>query len=432
MRENREAADWLCKVGLFKFANTEISFPGSVYFDYTNRFVLSATMDADVLRNYKNAVTTIVGQIGCNNITLLNVIVLHSSSYLINSKVDVLFLPSEVLIGEQYEEDIVINHIETTMSQLDAFLSFKIDMDKVYDADRHLCIDFEKMPFMEGIDSKGVIKIYSTIGVTNSTFGPSFKKVNVISYDYLAEGTLQAGIKKIASCRNMLSFFADYYLEVDDFLIVDKNGKQCKLFLNCNDEIPLHSDPFIIRINSIESNFEKIWNGWLTLSGNNSYIIDLFYEIVTDNSKRINLFLNLCQAIEVYSKRNREKEAKQAKHLFVNLGKISDCVNLEHRLFDIIKYTNVCHNVEDNIIKTISEKIRDARNYFTHYDKKYIEPNYDFIISFGRLLRVTSLRLVYKEIGLDKIDGAFYVPNYEYHINAIVTEIRDTNSCTSE
>ena len=124
----------------------------------------------------------------------------------------------------------------------------------------------------------------------------------------------------------------------------------------------------------------------------------LFYEIICNRSTRINCFLNLSQAIEVYSNYYREKEAH-------NVAQADGCrkkdIPLKYRVEDIIQYLNTYLSIDRLGIKSLSVAISNARNFFTHYNRaRYKEPSFQEISAANRVLRYMLLAIIYKTIGL--------------------------------
>ena len=75
--------------------------------------------------------------------------------------------------------------------------------------------------------------------------------------------------------------------------------------------LPSIKDHFIIFDSQIKDDFQKIRDNWTDINNKANPISSLFIEIICNRSTRINSFLNLAQALEVYSSNYHKKEAKK-------------------------------------------------------------------------------------------------------------------------
>ena len=115
-------------------------------------------------------------------------------------------------------------------------------------------------------------------------------------------------------------------------------------------------------------------------------------------STRINCFLNLSQAIEIYSNYYREKDAYSIAKAD---GYKKKSIPLKYRVEDMIQYLNPYLAIDSSNIKPLAKAISNARNFFTHYNKKrYNEPSFQEISAANRILRYMLLAIIYKTIGL--------------------------------
>ena len=148
--------------------------------------------------------------------------------------------------------------------------------------------------------------------------------------------------------------------------------------------------------------FEMVWNRWLQIYEEATYISTLFYEIVCNRSTRVNRFLNLSQAIEVYSNRYRKETVVEIARMRERTRKDKKPpIHLNHRLEDIFLLLNRCLEIEESKISIIAKSLADMRNFFTHYDKtKYIEPSYQEMLAACHVLELVLLAIIYYEIGI--------------------------------
>ena len=83
---------------------------------------------------------------------------------------------------------------------------------------------------------------------------------------------IRDAIAKIACARNLLSFFADYYLPLENLLFSDEQTVDaknfpgycdCQLYLNHKEDIEVPEEPFLIMTNKFSENFSEVWTNWL-------------------------------------------------------------------------------------------------------------------------------------------------------------------------
>ena len=173
-----------------------------------------------------------------------------------------------------------------------------------------------------------------------------------------------------------------------------------RLYLNYRENVPAVNEPFLIMTSAFEGSFEKIWRAWLDLYESANPIPALFYEIVCNRSTRINSFLNLSQAIEVYSNTCRDDKAKAvAKNDPNNTGKRKP--TLKHRYQDILSAYNNVFELSESNIDDYARSFSNMRNYYTHYNSgRYIKPSYDELFAAIHILRFVLLTIVYTSVGL--------------------------------
>jgi len=249
-------------------------------------------------------------------------------------------------------------------------------------------------------------KLYS--GGCWSNSGINYEITTAITYKFKTPVNLLEAIYKIAMARALLVFFANHYLSfgIMSFVDYDEEGvpqfPPNKVYLNHEDVIPTPKCPFMIAGNIVEMGFELIWSNWLSIYDEANPIVNLFYEIICNRSTRINRFLNLSQAIEVYSCRCREDKVKKTARIRegTRVNKTPP-IHLDHRFEDIFSMIAAPLEIDESVIPALSKSLADIRNYFTHYDaEKYIEPSYQEMLAGCHILELVLLAIVYHEIGI--------------------------------
>ena len=160
------------------------------------------------------------------------------------------------------------------------------------------------------------------------------------------------------------------------------------------------SSPFVIGTSAFGDQFQKVWDAWLGLYESANPIPRLFYEIICNRSTNVNGFLNLSQAIEVYSNVFRYDKAKK---LTESKGKIKNKneIPLKFIYQDILSEYSGILGLNEEKIPDYAKGLSNMRNYFTHYNsKKYVEPTYDELLAATHILRFVVLTIVYIAVGI--------------------------------
>ena len=200
------------------------------------------------------------------------------------------------------------------------------------------------------------------------------------------------------------------------------NNTEKHIWLNDNHTYRMQKKewPFRIRYDDIKKEFNAVLNKRMSFWKNkhNHLIIELFNGIICMKSIGLNRFLNLCQALEVYSTQYRNAEAK---HVWEADKGRSRNTTLYHRLIDIFCYHNDVFQRSNEEITEICRKISDARNYYTHYTTSYRE-KYDDIraicMDLDSVLHFLLLATVYKEMGIqtDVIQAALQDSTFRFGV----------------
>ncbi len=188
---------------------------------------------------------------------------------------------------------------------------------------------------------------------------------------------------------------------------------------------------FCLKFEYIENIFETILDNWFEFMSSAEPIVELFYQILIQRSFDINHFLNLVQALEVYSNKFREAEVKKlSKKRTRDKGKL--CKNSEqqcpekdnwsvttwHRMVDLLDFTKICFKFDENDIDIIACWITDTRNYYTHYGddkKKKALTAFNERAPINRFMKYLLTILIYNKLGIEMelIGKEFYHPFYQ-------------------
>ena len=188
---------------------------------------------------------------------------------------------------------------------------------------------------------------------------------------------------------------------------------------------------FCLTFESIENKFVTILNNWFEFWSSADPVVELFYQILIERSFDINQFLNLSQALEVYSNRFRRDKVKELlNERSRDKGKPCEYTGQQcpekdnlpattwHKMFDLLNFTNICFQFDEKDIEIIASWITDTRNYYTHYGNSNKKKALTAIKDRGtvnRFMKYLLTILIYEKLGIemDLIAKKFYHPFYQ-------------------
>ncbi len=254
----------------------------------------------------------------------------------------------------------------------------------------------------------------------------------------------------IAQFRMLLSMFKLHFLGINNinlYINWDESIKdycpknKFQYYLNCMSVVSAELWPvplFCLQYDLLKKNFTKILNEWFCFLEEAGPIVELFYQILIDKAHDINLFLNHAQAIEAFSIRYRNEEAKQL--LVEYPRKIHSCCytekkcqrrntpTLRHRVLDLLRYAD-CFNFNDSNNREIASWIVDTRNYYTHYGRgsENVLTKYEDRGPINRLMQYLLAILVYDKLGIvvELIAGKFCHTFYESTLQQIKVMLKE-------
>ena len=398
------------------------------------KIVFRGRTSDDIKKLHGKQRLTLYGDVQATPITLLNALI-KSSSWTFGSEEYIVEIDmSELIIGRSYacgEDEIKVKKIAANITALNNMFSNRpVDLIYSFSKESPALVNFTFPTTIDASDNQGTLSIYQTIGLGWTRDNVDIPIIPCIDYTFISPSSAREAIRKIASVRNLLSFFSDYYIPLENITFSDEQSDKegfcdCALFLNTYENIESPDRRFLISTDDFSENFNVIWRKWCKFYSN-KYIPTLFYEVICNRSSRINGFLNFAQAIEIYSNHYRNEEAYQLSN-----KEGWNEPRLKHRIKDIAIFLNDFLQLSPEEITSFSKSLSDARNFFTHYDKgpKYTIPSAQELFAAGRVLHFMLLALVYKEISLDNsaIEKAARLFSYGSLLNDIKIVLKQTN-----
>ncbi len=386
-------------VGLLRRINANIIFHAQIELEHYRKI--------DIL----NDDLQIWGTVNGTPITLISVHCSQSTSSYGAKTVSVEFNPYEIIIGRCYREEPKANAISSSITALNYMFSTQLlELTYNFSKEKPYLLKITYPHRIEADDRYGHLEIFQTFSQEWTWDEIRHDIVPIIEYQFSNPMALKDAVGRIAAVRNLFSFFANGYLPLEHAEFADEQSQKMDalfvcditLYLNHPEGIPVCNEPFLIMTSDFEGYFAEIWKNWLDIYEGVLPIPALFYEIICNHSTGINCFLNLAQAIEVYSNQYRETEVEELARKRENTKpEKKPKIHLKHKLEVVLSSFNDCLEMENGDIPILAKHIADIRNFYTHYDSgRYTEPTYQELFSATHILRFILLAIVYKTLGL--------------------------------
>ena len=196
-----------------------------------NEVVLNCTVENDKsqLLNRRNMV--IYGQIEGKEITLFNTgFCTCRRSGIPESRVTYYKIqPNEIILGKAFHEEPSIKRISANINVLVNMFSHK-PLDFIPSEDHPYILKHVSSDIMTAEDDEGMISLYQTFGYTNNRYKEEFQIIPCVEYVFHENTLLMDAVAKIACARNLFSFFADYYIPLENLTFSEDNNNECEIF----------------------------------------------------------------------------------------------------------------------------------------------------------------------------------------------------------
>lgn len=395
-------------IGDFEFDvdNDKLCFAG-VLLD-KEKVVLRGRIAAEFVRLIENYDAYCVrGKVNGIAVTLIDSIIINIEERIGEQYAYFTFRPAEVVLGRSYNAEAKVTKMWMTTQTLNwMFSESPLKTTSNFTRENPSILEYTYPDELCAEDKFGKLRIYQSFGRTFDRHGVHHEMHTVVEYLFNEPVAIKEALGKLAAARNLFTFFANHYLPLENIEFMDELcgenagtiNETCTLYLNGKENVVYLDEPFLIMTKEVKEDFKEIWVRWLRLYEEADYIASLFYEIICNRSVGTNRFLNYSQALEVYSYKLRDKEArKMAKD---DGGKRKE-IPLKYRLEDILLFVNQCLNVDTKRVSGLAKAIADMRNFYTHYnDGRYRKPTYDEMLAAGHVLEFVLLAVVYQELGI--------------------------------
>lgn len=398
--------DLLNKISNFKCVvdGKEIVFPGILQEEGGN-VILNAKFPLEQYRKIGIEDDIVVlGEVSGKKATLMGCHITSASYTIEDNDISIYAVPNEIIVGGCFSSTPMVKGIIVSTSDLNYLFSrdSPLEPNVGISKDNPSVLNYTFPKPIVANDKYGEIQIFQSFGTQWAVDYYKHNIISIIEYSFTTSLPLMDAVAKVSAARSLFSFFGNGYISFGDITFeIDGDENVYGLWLNYKEDVPAVNEPFLIETSAFENQFQKVWDAWLDLYESANPIPNLFYEIICNRSTRANGFLNLSQAIEVYSNAFRNKQAKEiAKNDPDNKSKNKE-IKLIHRYQDILKeYNGALELIEPNIVD-YAKGFSNMRNYYTHYNSsKYVEPAYDELFAASHILRFILLAIVYTAIGI--------------------------------
>lgn len=213
-----------CKL-LCEEDGTVISFDG-VLTRKEQRIIFTGRTTDNIENFCKKVDLTLYGEINATPVTLLNSIIQSSSSRIYSKEHVVNIEASELIIGRSHnckEQDILVQKISTTIVALNYMFNGNLPVKLVYNfsKEKPSLANFTYPPKLQASDVDGKLELYQTISMGYGINEATITFIPCVDYTFTAPTSIRKAISKIASARNLFSFFSDYYLPLENLTFSD-------------------------------------------------------------------------------------------------------------------------------------------------------------------------------------------------------------------
>ncbi len=345
----------------------------------------------------------VLGEVAGGKATLLGCYIKSASWVMEKNDISIYAIPSEIIVGACFFSTPMAKRISVSTSDLNYMFSGSSPLkpNVCISTDNSSVLNFTFPEPIAASDKYGKIQIYQTFGTQWTADFYKYDIISIIDYSFEVPLPVMEAVAKVAAARNLFSFFGNGYISLGDITFeIDGDENVYGLWLNNRENVPAVHEPFLIGTSAFGDQFQKVWDAWLGLYESANPIPRLFYEIICNRSTNVNGFLNLSQAIEVYSNVFRYDKAKK---LTESKGKIKNKneIPLKFIYQDILSEYSGILGLNEEKIPDYAKGLSNMRNYFTHYNsKKYVEPTYDELLAATHILRFVVLTIVYIAVGI--------------------------------
>lgn len=400
------AKELLNEVSYFRceIDGVETIFPGILQEESKN-IILNAKFPLEQYRKIEAEIEIdILGKVSGRKVTLIGCYIIPSLCAIEDNDISIHAVPNEIIVGGCFPLSPMVKRILVSTSDLNYMFSGTSPLKANFglSEDNPSVLNYTFPNPIVANDKYGKIQIYQNLRFQRTVDFYKYNIMSLVEYSFTNSLPLMDAVAKVSAARILFSFFGNGYVPFGDITFeMDDNENTYGLWLNYKENVPSVKEPFFIGTSTFGNQFQNVWNAWLILYERANPIFDLFYEIICNHATRVNGFLNLSQAIELYSSIFRNDEAKHyAKNDPCNESK-GKGIKLKHRYQDILtKYNDSLELIGSNI-EDYAKGFSNMRNYYTHYNSgKYVEPTYDELYSASHILRFVLLTIIYTAVGI--------------------------------
>ena len=290
-----------------------------------------------------------------------------NSDEIINSECSLEIVPAEIVFGGFYANDCTkVESVSVTFDDIEDFFSMR-----AYEVHQTGLCFASSEPVVTSFNN---LSIRFSSSLSHSVFKSSTTYRSKIRTDFVFQESVSISKARehISTLGMLFSMLKLNHIDISgmELFLFDSNNfdelfqSENRAFYHMNytvgkiDEI--WATPFFrVQYDAIADIYEEMVRKWFVLFSNDTPIIELFYQILIKKSFDVNKFLNLTQALEVFSNKYRKKESKALVSIFPNDNKKLEA-RLFHKIYDLLLLVNACFSFNDEEIEVISHWIADT------------------------------------------------------------------------
>lgn len=317
---------------------------------------------------------------------------------------NLIILPDKIIMGEGIDGVPNVKKISAIIPELNYFFMYSSPLDLIYDFSKEnpSVLNFTSLKKISAKDEYGKVKIWRTFLGKESVNEISFKFLPYASYEFFQEIKLDEAIERLASIRNLFSFFADGYIGLEEISFwTSASDKECFIWMNYGEKIKPVQERFCVTFEDIANDFQNIWSNWVGFYDKSQPLMDLFYEIICERSTEINEFLGFAKAVEIYSD-NYQADAARSLEKKETRGENRSNTPVRFIYQNLLEKFNNILEIYELDIKSIAKALSKIRNYYTHYNSKKlsVKPSHREMFSATRILHCLLLAIIYESMGM--------------------------------
>lgn len=272
-----------------------------------------------------------------------------------------------------------------------------------YECDKNLNPLFSCKSYNYDLDKKRIIIFVGSSITSGHSIYRNDKKIYV-NFEYNKSQKYVDVLREVYHFKAFLSILSKREIGIKKIKL-NNDGLLFLNFIKFEDKIPSNEflahyyNGFVLTIEKIDNNFEKIYYKFKELLDNSLPIFDIYLDVLKYPTSTLNKFLNYTQILEYISK---NFDSENAVDVWIKNGKPGRGVTLSDRIESILNQVSYIWDFTKKRTYKISRKIANGRNYYNHHTDESKKLSNDELFFLSYFLEDLVLAYIYQYIGVDK------------------------------